>query len=293
MTQTMFLDSFPKLLQEQIPKLGAFKNYSRLSGGDINQAVQLKFENRNVFVKYNDAERYPQMFEKEAQALAHLNAKTHFFIPEVLATGEWEGQGFLVLEFMEASEKAPSFWEDFGLHLAAMHQQSREAFGWDGWNYMGSLRQDNTAHAHWVDFFVECRLEPQFKMAREQGYFNSQLTVQAQRLYHRLESLVPQDPPALLHGDLWSGNYAVAPKGEPALIDPAIHYGHREADLAMMHLFGGFPTELFTQYHAQFPLETNWQERLNLHNLYPVLVHVNLFGGAYETQAQSMLKQYL
>jgi len=289
----MFLDSFPKHLEEKLPELGAFKGSQSLSGGDINQALKLEFTKHSVFVKHNLGTALPQMFEKEAAALGVLAEKSPFTIPAPIATGQLGNQSYLVLEYLEARTKSATFWRDFGSWLAEMHRAKQNYFGFSTWNYMGKLRQENTETENWSQFFAAQRIEPQVRLARDNGYFNRNFSVQIDRLLSRLENLVPQEAPALVHGDLWSGNYLVGPQGEPALIDPALHYGHREADLAMMHLFGGFPIEVFEAYHQSFPLENAWRDRIQLHNLYPVLVHVNLFGGSYVQQAESIVRRYL
>lgn len=289
----MFSDSFPDYIQKKFPQLGRFRGMKPVSGGDINAARQMQFDKGQLFVKYNSAKAYPQMFEREAEALDILQRKTPFTIPKTLEHGQLHDQAYLLLEWLPSADRSHAFWEIFGQKLAQMHRLSQEYYGLEHDNYMGKLPQSNTPKPSWAEFWATQRIEPQMKMARDQGYFNQRLSMQLDELLARTETLVPEEQPALVHGDLWSGNYMVDEKGEPALIDPALYFGHREIDLAMMHLFGGFNDALFQTYAEHFPLEKGWRERIDFHNLYPVLVHVNLFGGGYARQAEGIIKKYL
>lgn len=165
--------------------------------------------------------------------------------------------------------------------MAQLHRNSSSQFGWKKNNYIGALLQLNSEREQWWEFYAECRLEPLFAKAFDQGYLESGDRRSLEALINRLEELIPKESPALLHGDLWSGNCISNPKGEPLLIDPAVYYGHREMDLAMMKLFGGFGARVFQAYNEEFPLEKDWEERLSIHQLYPLLVHLNLFGSTY------------
>ena len=263
---------------------------SPLSGGDINDAFLIETDQGFLVAKCNSANRFPGMFEAESNGLQLLR-KGGFKTPEVMTLVEEEGFSFLILEYLKSENATPSFWEKFGNQLVQQHQQTQDTFGLDHDNYMGSLVQYNERCSDWSEFFITQRLEPQLKMAYDEGYFKGQ----AQRwnsFMSRLENLVPQEKPALVHGDLWSGNFICGENQTPVLIDPATHYGHREADISMMHLFGGFDTSLFETYNQQFALENGWRQRMDIHNLYPLLVHVNLFGGSYAQQVRSILKRF-
>jgi protein-ribulosamine 3-kinase len=130
-------------------------------------------------------------------------------------------------------------------------------------------------------------------MARDNKRVEAGMAFRFERLFHRLDTLFPTEPPALLHGDLWSGNFLCDTQGRPVLIDPAVYYGHREMDLAMTRLFGGSDAALYAAYTDEWPLERGWEERVDLCNLYPLLVHVNLFGGSYITQVEAVLRRYV
>tara|TARA_B100001750_G_scaffold195276_1_gene166958 strand:- start:32 stop:889 length:858 start_codon:yes stop_codon:yes gene_type:complete len=251
-----------------------------LAGGDINDAWATDLaDGRRVFVKTHG--RAPaDMFATEARGLAFLAepAVPDLSIPEVLAVGE----RFLALELMEPGPCPPDFDERLGRALARLHQSSPGTFGLDHDNYIGRLPQPNGPRDDWATFYRDQRLEPQLAMAERKGLADRGLRERFERLYASLPHRVgPPEPPARLHGDLWSGNLHRTPAGTPALIDPAVHGGHREVDLAMMQLFGGFGPRVFAAYDEVHPRAPGHAERVPLYQLYFLLVHVNLFGRGY------------
>ncbi|RLB51598.1 MAG: hypothetical protein DRJ42_16555 [Deltaproteobacteria bacterium] len=249
-----------------------------LAGGDINEAWAVSLaDGREVFVKTN-ARADAEMFPTEARGLAFLDEADALRIPEVLAVGP----RFLALELLKPGPRVADFDDRLGRGLAALHQHRPEAFGLDHDNFIGRLPQSNTPAARWADFYREERLEAQLRMASDRGLIDAALGRGFDALFTKLEDrLGPAEPPARLHGDLWGGNLHVDAAGLPALIDPAVYGGHREVDLAMMSLFGGFSGRVFSSYDEAFPLADGWKERVPLYQLYPLLVHVNLFGGGY------------
>lgn len=174
-----------------------------------------------------------------------------------------------------------------------MHKHTNAQFGFTADNYIGYLPQHNNYHNTWASFFVHNRLMPMVQMAFDKRLLTSFDAQLFERLYLNLYNLFDEEPPALLHGDLWSGNYLIGIDGKPYLIDPAVCYGNREFDIAMTTLFGGFTREFYNGYQEVYPLLTGWEHRLALWNLYPLLVHLNLFGGSYLGQVQSSLKKYV
>lgn len=264
-----------------------------LGGGSINDAWRLDTDAGRFFLKTNSADRFPSMFEAEADGLQRLREAGPLRVPQVIGHGEDHDDSFLLLEWVEAGDKGTDFWADFGRGLAQLHRHTQEHFGLDRDNYIGSLPQRNTAERDWPGFFIHQRLEPQLKIARDRKRVEAGMAFRFERLFHQLDTLFPAEPPALLHGDLWSGNFICDSEGRPVLIDPAVYYGHREMDLAMTKLFGGADDALYTAYHAERPLEQGWEERLDVCNLYPLLVHVNLFGGGYVRQVEGVLRRFV
>lgn len=259
-----------------------------LSGGDINDVFLLKCASKKYVVKTNDASKFPGMFEAEAEGLDLLRSSNSFKIPSVVKFGVIENTSYLLLEYILEGSTSHIFWQQFAENLAILHKTTQPTFGLDHNNYIGSLPQYNGTQTSAADFYINQRLEPQFKMAKEQGFDFSKLDV----FYKNIFSEIPNEPPSLLHGDLWGGNYMVSEDGNPTLIDPAISFASREMDLAMMQLFGGFSEDVFSHYHSIFPLENNWKQRVSLWQLYYLLVHLNLFGSSYLSRVQNIVKKY-
>ena len=266
-----------------------------LSGGDINDAFEVRLaDGREVFVKCNV--RAPNdMFVAEARGLAWLGEAKALRIPAVLAaSGANDLTPFLALELIRPARQAPNFDERLWRGLAALHRHGAPAFGLDHDNYIGRLPQPNTFAVTWAEFYRVRRLGAQLRIATGAGLATARMRRDFERLFGQLDSLCgPPEPPARLHGDLWGGNLIADDLGEPCLIDPAVYGGHREIDLAMMRLFGGFGPRVFDAYKEAFPLADGYRERVALYQLYPLMVHVNLFGGGYLGQVEAALGRLL
>jgi len=265
---------------------------SAVSGGSINETFKIVIPAGKFFLKFNDAGLYPGMFEKEAAGLKLLGGAGEIEVPEVLQSGEAGRYSYLLLSYIEQARETANFWEDFGKRLAGLHSHKAERFGLDHDNYMGSLYQHNAFHDEWVEFFVQERLERQVKLAREDGKIGRQDVSAFERLYARLAEIFPETKPSLVHGDLWSGNFMAGSSGQACLIDPAVYYGHPEVDIAMSTLFGGFSAKFYDSYTDYYPLEKGWRQRLDFYNLYPLMVHVNLFVGGYLGSVQQILRKF-
>jgi fructosamine-3-kinase len=281
-----------RLLSEKFNQTVELKRTVSVSGGSINDAYKVDTNAGLFFVKKNSASLYPGMFEKEAAGLEILAAANAIGVPEVITLGGESDISLLILRFIESKPKSPEFWDRFAEGLASLHRNRADYFGLDQDNYIGSLHQSNRKHNNWPDFFREERLEKQVKMARDSGKTGVEMVRAFDRFYVKLPELFPEEPPALIHGDLWGGNFMVGEKGEPVIIDPAVYYGHREMDLGMSQLFGGFDNAFYEAYQRYFPLEKGWQQRMDYCNLYPLMVHVNLFGGSYAGSVQAILRKF-
>ncbi len=262
-----------------------------LAGGDINEAYEAGLaDGRAVFVKCN-ATAPNDMFVAEAHGLEWLAQAKALRVPAVLAaSGADQLTPFLALELVRPAQRARDFDERLGHGLAALHRHGAEAFGLDHDNYIGRLPQKNTFAVNWPEFYRVRRLGAQLKAAVDTGLATTRMRRDFERLFRQLDTLCgPPEPPARLHGDLWGGNLITDELGEPCLIDPAVYGGHREIDLAMMKLFGGFGPRVFAAYKEAFPLADGYRERVALYQLYPLMVHVNLFGGGYVPQVEGAL----
>lgn len=265
-----------------------------LSGGCISDAYKISLQdNRNLFLKINSS--LPQdMFQKEANGLKELAKPNVIKIPNVIAVNDT----FILLEFIENGIKQKNFFEDFGRAFAEMHKYTSSSFGFYEDNYIGSTKQINIADENeknnWTAFYFNKRILFQFRLAEKNGYATDELKNGISFLENNIQKILKgsNEPPSLLHGDLWSGNYMVNASGKVCLIDPAVYYGHREADLAMTKLFGGFSESFYKSYNESFRLKDGYSYRENIYKLYHVLNHLNLFGSGYYSQAVSLIKSY-
>lgn len=273
----------------------AVVSVARVAGGDINDAFELGLAGRrSVFLKTH-ANAPLTMFDAEAAGLEFLREARALRVPEVLSVAPaGESAPFLLLEFIRPGRPRPEFDVTLGRGLAALHRFGAPSFGFRAANFIGRLVQDNREHTSWAEFYREQRLEPQLRAAEAAGRAPLALRRKFERLFAKLPELVGEaESPARLHGDLWSGNVHVDEHGAPCLIDPAVYGGHREMDLAMMRLFGGFDERVFSAYAEAYPLAAGHAERVHLYQLYPLLVHVNLFGGGYLSSVERALSEYL
>lgn len=262
-----------------------------VAGGDINNVYLLESPERYYILKNNLRYRFPEMFEKEARGL-ELLSRSHVKTPRVIDCFNEVEYQFLILEYFDSEVPAANFWHYFAISLAALHKSTSNHFGLNEDNYIGSLVQKNTACDSWETFFIRMRLAPQVKMAFDRGLIDAKFLKLFEKFSLVFSELVPEVQPALLHGDLWSGNL-MSTKGQvPVFIDPAVYYGHREMDLAMTQMFGGFDASFLAIYNEHYPLDKGWEERIQIHNLYPSLVHLNLFGRSYLGGIQRVLKRF-
>lgn len=260
-----------------------------VSGGCINQGYCLLGDEENYFVKINQAHQLG-MFQAEALGLEEMAATQTIRVPRPICYGSEGTQSYLVLEWLEFGRGNNDSWYRLGQQLAALHQAGgSDQFGWQRGNVIGSTPQLNPWTGSWAEFFAEQRIGYQLRLARRKGgNFPDPATITPQ-VTALLQDRQPK--PALVHGDLWSGNAAILTTGEPVILDPATYYGDPEVDIAMTELFGGFPAGFYQGYNAVSPLDSGYQRRKTLYNLYHILNHFNLFGGGYAQQAQQMLRQ--
>lgn len=264
-----------------------------VAGGDIHRAVLLETaDGRSCFLKYNNSPRASEMFRTEALGLALLGASRVIAVPKVLKHGTAAEWSFLLLEYIPPGLKNRIFWENFGYSLAVLHGTTSAQFGFAHDNFIGSLPQSNTRHDTWASFYTEERLLPQMRLARENDRLQTADEKLLASLCKKLPAICPEEPPALTHGDLWSGNFLCNTENKPVLIDPAACFSHRETDLAMSRLFGGFDAVFYRKYEEFRPLEPGFDQRLEVYQLYYLLVHVNLFGGGYVDSVRSILRRW-
>jgi protein-ribulosamine 3-kinase len=259
-------------------------------GGDINQSYSLSDGLRHYFVKLNHAKHLP-MLQAESSSLTRLRATRALFTPRPVATGIAGSSAFLVLEHCPMQSKGDGKALAQGLIALHRHTSPDDRFGWHEDNYIGTSVQHNRWHSSWHTFWWQERLSPQLEMAYSAGHKGALEKLAAQLEPKLPEILRDHEPqPSLLHGDLWGGNAAFKKDtGEPVIYDPASYYGDRETDIAMTELFGGFSPDFYRTYQEAWPLEPGYEQRKVLYNLYHLLNHLNLFGGAYLSQCQTVM----
>ena len=269
-----------------------FAGSKAVSGGDINRAYEIWTTTEKFFLKLNNSREFPDMFAAETKGLHTLLTNTNLKVPRVIKNGVTGETQYLLIEWLDKGVPVKSFWEDFGAGLAAMHKESTNYFGFDGDNYIGCLPQKNEACASWPEFYAAQRILPLVKQLYNNGSFSPKDVTDTEALCAVFSDLFPEEPPALLHGDLWSGNFLTTSNGCAAIFDPSVYYGHREMDIGMSLLFGGFDRKFYDAYNSAYPLQTGWEGRVRLAQLYSLLVHAVLFGGHYISSAANIIRQY-
>ncbi len=264
-----------------------------LSGGSIASAYHADIEGGgSVFVKISP--QHPDMFRKEANGLNELRRSNAIKIPRVIVATE----DILILEYLPVTSpvRRELFFGLLGKQLAQMHRTVSDRYGFTEDNYIGSTVQKNQPYSlSWKEFFLANRMEFQFRLAESNGYCDKEFLT----LFRKMESLSDKilvddgEQPALLHGDLWSGNFLCTENDTPVLIDPAVYYGHREMDLSMTMLFGGFDGAFYASYDEAYPLKDDWKRRCKLYSLYHLFNHLNLFGESYYRQINAVMKDLL
>lgn len=265
-----------------------------VGGGCINQTSVLRLSTgESVFLKENSS-RYTGLFAAEAAGLRALRSEEGPRVPEPYAEWVERDRQFLLLEFIESGRKVEDFWEDFGRRLARLHaRKTANRFGFERDNHIGASPQHNAWEESWPRFFATQRLGFQLELARKNGYARAHWFASLEGLIERIADLLPEpEHPSLLHGDLWGGNFMVGSDGHAVLIDPAVYYGDREADIAMTELFGGFASRFYDAYNTERPLSPGYAGRRELLNLYHLLNHLNLFGGSYAASVESIVFRY-
>lgn len=267
-----------------------------MGGGCINAAYVLKADTRHFFIKVNSASGL-DMFEAEAEGLREISQSHTLRVPDALCWGIAGDNAYLVMEKLDLGGSGSA--AQLGEKLAAMHRvtsvdNGRPCYGWFRDNTIGSTCQINDHETDWVTFWDKHRLGFQLDLARRKGA-GSHILRQGEKLRDSLPVFLKNYHPeaSMLHGDLWSGNYAFEQNGEPVIFDPAVYYGDRETDLAMTELFGGFSADFYSAYQASYPLDNDYKIRKTLYNLYHILNHFNIFGGGYLSQAENMINRLL
>lgn len=252
-----------------------------IGGGDIAASYLLQTSRGDLFIKILEGAGAYDMLMAEAEGLDALRASGAISVPAVDSCVKTTFGGALLMEYIAPGNRSEASQETLGRHLALMHQNTCEDYGWKRNNYIGSLPQNNSRQNNWASFFIRHRLTFQFDLALSTGLLEARQVPAADFMVEKMTPLLPKVRPALLHGDLWGGNYLVSTDNIPYLIDPSVWYGHNEVDLAMSRLFGGFSQRFYDAYFEVSPPLPGMEDRVALYQLYYLLVHLNLFGRSY------------
>ncbi len=286
-----FIKHIETRLSAQTEKNVHVSGIKQVFGGDINVTCMITSKEGNYFIKTNNA-LHADMYEKEFAALKLLYHTHTLKIPQPIFSGVYEANSYLLMEYLGKGAAGNNLWQQLATGLALLHKNSNSTFGLLYDNYIGTIPQHNKPSADWPTFYAAQRILPLIKLAHDKSLCDKTTVLSAEKFCKKLSSLLPEEAPALLHGDLWSGNKMFTVTEEAAVYDPAIYYGHREMDIAMTLLFGGFPETFYAAYHEAFPLQKDWQQRTDINQLYPLLVHLNLFGRQYYNAVYTILAKY-
>ena len=267
-------------------------NLVPISGGDISLAYKVQTERKSYFLKVNLSKYALTMFQKEKRGLETIALTKTISTPIVYACDKFKSEAFLLMEYIESKRPNAEDFSRLGNALAKLHQCTSKTFGLKEDNFIGSLPQSNKQNTSWLDFYTQERLIPQLELAKQRGLLSEYECPSEQIIKEKLEDLFYIVKPSLLHGDLWSGNYLISKSGIPYLIDPAVYYGHNEADIAMSKLFGGFGEDFYKAYYSIYPNDSKTASRIEIYQLYYLMVHLNLFGRSYFASVISILKKH-
>ncbi len=292
-----FFKEIERAIKEYTGKDEVVTSTGGTSGGCINNGTEVLTDMGNsYFVKYNFSSP-PDMFLCEKNGLEEMAKSNAIRLPSVYGLGGGDNSvpRFIILEYIKSGRRASDFYEDFGRKYAQMHRYTSDKYGFYEDNYIGSTPQKNTYETNWVEFYRKHRLGFQIELARKKGLATPELNKKMDSLLDKLTQIIGgvDEPPAVLHGDLWGGNHMVGDDGHVVLIDPATYYGSREADLSMTEMFGSMPASFYNAYDNAYPLEKGYNQRKKIYQLYHYLNHLNLFGSGYLGSCLSILRQFV
>lgn len=273
----------------QTPKI-AFKT---LSGGDTASVYKLEIADKTSYIlKCSRSIDSVNIFEAEVSGLRRIASTNTIATPSILDFGTHNDISFLLMEYIHEKSPAKKDYVKLGYQLAQLHNHTSENFGLDKDNFIGNLEQKNILTDNWIDFYSKHRLGFQLKMSLKKSLLKKSEVPLEDRIANSIQLYCKKVNPSLIHGDLWNGNFVVSTDGTPYLIDPSVYYGHSEMDIAMSKLFGGFDLSFYNAYHNEKPITEYYDERIEIYQLYYLLVHLNIFGTSYYAAVKQILNKY-
>lgn len=285
----MLKDLIPVISQKIAEEIVSTKP---LSGGSISSAYLINSDKSKYFLKVNSAPNALKMFHEEQKGLNAIEATKTIAVPHVYFADILDQNAFILMDFIESKRPSPSDYSRLGIELAKLHKVVFNEFGFTSDNFIGSLPQSNKKHDSWSNFYWTERIYPQLQLALNQGLLSVDEVPTEDQFTSLFNSFIDEFKPSLLHGDLWGGNYLISEDGTPFLIDPAVYIGHNMVDIAMSQLFGSFGHEFYDSYHKIIERPKQYNEQIDLYQLYFLLVHLNLFGKGYYSSVSTILSRY-
>ncbi|MCH2022831.1 MAG: fructosamine kinase family protein [Saprospiraceae bacterium] len=263
-----------------------------IHGGDISKAYLINTPNQQLFLKVNYTTNAFNMFCAEKYGLELIAETKTIATPEVFFCETYEDCSFILMQYIESKKPSVKDFKKLGIRLADFHNIQNKYFGLKNDNFIGNLYQSNNIKMDWATFYIEERLVPQFRLAVSEKKIDKNKIPEREQLYHVCNKYFIDIKPTILHGDLWSGNFLISSEGIPFLIDPSIYYGDKDVDIAMTKLFGGFSQSFYEAYIQHQPINEYYAQRIDLYQLYYLLVHLNIFGESYYNSVIEIINKY-
>ena len=279
-----------EILEEVNPSL-KLKEYEELRGGSVNTAVKVKANSEVFVIKYNHKE-FHENFQSEVNNLELIENSKTINTPKIYKHGTTQNHSFLALEYIKEAPVSVHSIRYLAEKMAAFHSVISDQCGLEYNNFIGPFEQNNETEQHWFRFFLEKRIKPMVRKSMQNDLLDNSMykDFESFQFYKQVETLLTSDGNVLLHGDFWNGN-VIYTEREAYLIDPSCYYGSREVDMAFSNLFGGFHPMFYDIYESLLPYQKEYEKRFNVYNIYPLLVHLNLFGDKYLKDIEIALKK--
>lgn len=281
---------FESMLFETFGKEMEVLEFTVLSAGMVNTGSRLVTEDEVLFVKMNE-QPIENFFKQEAENLQLLKS-LGLSTPQVYGYGKVLGYNYLICELISEGQEEKQLWQQAGRLIGFLHTHKNEKFGFDSDNYLVDMKQDNRWQEDGIAFLVQNRILPAVGQCLMEEKISLSLYKSIESICHRLDRIIPQESPSLLHGDLWTGNVILSQHRKPYFIDPACYYGLRENELAFSYLFGGFDASFYDAYLEVCPIQTGFGERVSVYHIHPLLIHIYYFGSGYIPGLERIIKRF-